>query len=132
MPTARSLLVGPMIAALALGGCGSDEPSSAPADCTRVEGGEVTLVARNLQWNIDCLQVTAGTEVTFTVRLEDEGVKHDLEVFGNGIERVKTPLESGPATQTLEVPFEQPGPSSYVCTIHAQMEGDIFAEPPAR
>ena len=132
MPKACSLLFGAVLAGLALTGCGSDEPSSAPADCTRVEGGEVTLVARNLQWNIDCLQVTAGTEVTFTVRLEDEGVKHDLEVYGNGIDRVKTPLEAGPATQTLEVTFPEPGTSSYVCTIHAQMEGDIFVEQPAR
>jgi plastocyanin len=132
MPKARSLLLGVALTALALVGCGSDEPSSAPADCTRVEGGEVTLVARNLQWNLDCLQVTAGTEVTFTVRLEDEGVKHDLEVYGDGVERVKTPLESGPATQTLQVPFPKPGNASFVCTIHAQMEGDIFAEQPAR
>ena len=45
---------------------------------------------------------------------------------------MKTPLESGPATQTLQVPFPKPGTSSFVCTIHAQMEGDIFAEQPAR
>jgi len=53
-------------------------------------------------------------------------------VYGDGVERVKTPLESGPATQTLQVPFPKPGTSSFVCTIHAQMEGDIFAEQPAR
>jgi plastocyanin len=133
MPTARALLlgpvIGPLIGALVLAGCGTDEPSSAPADCTRVEGGAVTLVARNLEWDTDCLRVTVGTEVTFTVRNEDDGVKHDLEVYGNGIERMKTPLEAGPVTQTLKVTFPEAGTYSYVCTIHAQMEGDIFAEP---
>ena len=132
MSPARTLVAAAIAACVLAAGCGSDEPSSAPADCTRVENGAVTLVARNLQWNTECLRVPAGTKVTFTVRLEDEGVKHDLEVFGNGVDRVKTPLEAGPATQTLEVTFPEPGTSSYVCTIHAQMEGDIFVEQPAR
>jgi hypothetical protein len=118
-------------AALLVAGCGSDDPTSAPDDCTPVEDGAVTLVARNIQWSTDCL-VTPARPITITVRNEDDGVKHDLEVYGQGMERVKTPLEAGPVTQTLEVPLPEAGGTfSYVCTIHAQMEGDLFAEPPA-
>ena len=86
-------------------------------------------MARNLQWNLDA-SGHAGTEVTFTVRLEDEGVKHDLEVYGDGVERVKIAARAGPATQTLRSPSRTR--LLLVCTIHAQMEGDIFAEQPAR
>jgi plastocyanin len=129
MSTLRTVLVSALSAGLLLAGCGSDSSSSAPSDCTEVAGDHVTLVARNLQWNTECLRVPAG-KLTFTVKLEDSGVKHDLEVYGTGIERVKTPLQAGPATQTLVVRLPPTGGTfSYVCTIHAQMEGRLFAEP---
>jgi plastocyanin len=130
MSAARASLLALALAGLVVltAGCGSDGPSSAPSDCTRADDGKPTLVARNLQWNTDCLRVPAG-EVTFTVQLEDEGVKHDLEVYGTGIERTKTELEAGPATQTLDVDLPSAGGTfSYVCTIHAQMEGDLFVD----
>ena len=84
--------------------------ATAPSDCTKIVGGKVTLVARNLQWNTDCLRGAAGEDVAFTVKLEDEGVKHDLEVFGQGIERAKTPLEAGRPPRRLDVRLPQPGP----------------------
>ena len=42
---------------------------------------------------------------------------------------VLTALEAGPATQTLDVDLPAAGGTfSYVCTIHAQMEGDLFVD----
>ncbi len=41
-----------------------------------------------------------------------------------------SPLAAGPTTQTLEVQLPKAGRYQYVCTIHAQMEGDLFADPP--
>jgi plastocyanin len=120
-----SLLLGLAV----LAGCGSDDPSGAPSDCTRIEGGAVTLVARNIRWDTDCLRVEAGTTVTFTVDNQDDGVKHDLEVYGQGI-REKTPLEAGPVVQTLVMTFERPGRYQFVCTIHATMEGELFVDAP--
>ena len=130
MSAARSSFLALALAGLVVltAGCGSDGPSSAPSDCTRADDGKPTLVARNLQWSTECLRVPAG-KVTFTVENEDEGVKHDLEVYGTGIERTKTELEAGPATQTLDVDFPAAGGTfAYVCTIHAQMEGDLFVD----
>jgi len=113
----------------ALAACGDDGASSPPSDCTPVEGGRITLVARNLQWNTECLRVPEPGMVTFTVELTDEGVEHDLEVYGRG-RRAKTPLEQGPKTQTLEFDFPEPGAYRFVCTIHAQMEGTIYVDSP--
>jgi plastocyanin len=131
VPAVRSLLAAAGLAALVLTGCGGDDgPTTAPSDCTPVTGGKTTLVASNLRWSTECLRAPVG-DLTFTVRNEDDGVKHDLEVYGGTMERAKTPLFSGPASETLEVTLPAPGRYSFVCTIHAQMEGDLFAEPPA-
>ena len=123
-------MIVPVAVAGALAGCGDDAASSPPAGCTPVVAGKVTLVARNLQWNTECLRVPGPGKVTFVVELEDEGVEHDLEVYGRG-RRAKTPLEAGPTTQTLEFDFPEPGTYRFVCTIHAQMEGTIYVDAPA-
>ena len=111
---------------VAVAGCGGDKSASPPAGCTAVTGPAYTLVARNISWNTDCLKVKAGTTVRFTVKLEDEGVKHDLQIFGQG-QKEETALQSGPVTQTLSFPFTK-GFYQYVCTIHANMEGTIYAQ----
>jgi plastocyanin len=131
VPAVRSLLLAAAGAALLLAACGGDDgPSTAPADCTRVTGGKATLVAEDLRWDTECLRAPVG-DLTFTVRNEDDGVKHDLEVHGGTMERAKTPLFSGPASETLDVTLPAPGRYSFVCTIHSQMEGELYAERPA-
>jgi len=120
-------VLGAALACAPLAACGGDSSSSAPADCTAVAGDAVTLVARNIQWNTDCLKVKPGEAVHFTVQLKDEGVKHDLQVFGHGVKQ-QTPLQSGPATQQLVVTLPEAGYYQYVCTIHANMEGAIYAQ----
>lgn len=119
--------IGGLALSSVVGGCGSDAGEAAPGDCTPIVGGKTTLVARNLAWDEDCLRVLPGTEVTFTVRLEDVAVKHDLEITGPS-GRAKTDLESGPTTQTLRFPFPEDGRHRFVCTIHTPMEGDIYVE----
>ena len=121
MAICATLLVG------ALAGCGAESNSAAPADCTPVAGNKVTLIAENIQWNTKCLKVKAGIAITFTVLLKDEGVKHDLQIFSNGSEKKQTPLEAGPKTQTLVFTFPTAGYYQYVCTIHSNMEGAIYA-----
>jgi hypothetical protein len=129
MTVPRTLVAAAALVALCLTGCGSDSSDSAPSDCTKIVGGKVTLVARNIQWNTRCLEAPAGQKhLSFTARLEDNGVKHDLQVYGQGISE-KTPLVAGPATLHLDVTLPRPGHYQFACTIHAQMEGDLFADP---
>jgi len=113
--------------AVPLVACGGDSATKAPSDCTPVVGAKFTMIARNIQWNTDCLKVVTGSKVQFTVELEDEGVKHDLQIYGQTT-REKTPLAAGPVTLSLLAPFPYEGVYHYVCSIHANMEGTIYAQ----
>lgn len=123
----RPLLAVALVAGL--GACGDDDaPESAPDDCTPIEGGAFTMVAENLAWNVECLTVPVGTEITFTVDNRDRSVGHNLSVFGPS-GREKTDIETGPATQTLVYVADVEGYHQFACDPHANMEGDLWVEP---
>lgn len=118
-----------LAAALALvGGCGGDDPpTSAPEDCTSIEGGRHTLVAENLSWDTDCLRLDQPQEIAFTVDLRDRSVDHNLSVFGPS-GKAETPLERGPKRQRLDYDAVRAGRHQYVCDIHPSMEGELWVE----
>lgn len=126
-------LLRPVVLVLALAGgvtaCGGDDaPSAAPADCTPIEGGEVTLVAENLQWDDDCFTVPAGTTITFTVDNRDRAVGHNLAIGGPSGD-AKTDIEAGPITQTLVYEATEPGAHPFECEPHASMmKGTLWVE----
>ena len=131
MPLRRSIhplvLVVALLAGLAA--CGDDAPSAAPADCTRIEGGEVTLVAENLQWSEDCLRAPVGTTITFTVDNRDRSVGHNLSIEGPS-GKAATDVEQGPVTQTLTFEATEPGPHPFECVPHASMmKGTLWIDP---
>lgn len=120
-----------LVVALAVGlaACGDDAPSSAPADCTRIEGGKVTIVAENLRWSDDCFRAPVGTTITFTVDNRDRSVGHNLAIDGPSGE-AKTEVEQGPVTQTLIYEATKPGPHPFECEPHASMmNGTLWIDP---
>jgi plastocyanin len=113
-----------------LAACGGDDaPSAAPADCTRIEGGEATIVAENLKWDVECFRAPVGTTITFTVENRDRSVGHNLAIGGPSGD-AKTDIEQGPATQTLTYEATEPGPHPFECEPHASMmEGTLWIDP---
>src|SRR3546814_1633785 len=88
--------------------CGDDDESSSssdPADCTAAVDGEVTIVADDLDWEVDCLTAPAGEPLTVIVDNQDEGVNHNIH-FTDAPEQPKTELRSGLVVQELEVDLE--------------------------
>jgi plastocyanin len=118
------------LVALVLAGCGGDdEPADGPPDdCTPIEDGAFTMVAENISWNVSCLQVEVGTEITFTVDNRDRGVGHNLSVFGPS-GKAKTDIETGPVTQTLVYDASTEGYHQFACDPHAPMEGQLWVVP---
>src|SRR3546814_17058230 len=63
--------------------CGDDDESSSssdPADCTAAVAGEVTIVADDLDWEVDCLTAPAGEQLTDIVDNPDAGGNHKIPV----------------------------------------------------
>jgi plastocyanin len=125
---AAPLLAAAVLAALLAAGCGDDAPTSIPEDCTPIEDGRVTLVAENLRWDLECLRVPAGTEITFTIENRDQSVGHNLAIGGPSGE-AKTEIEAGPVTQTLVYDASTPGRHPFECEPHASMmQGNLWVE----
>lgn len=100
-------------------------PPGEQTDCGVAEGGSVTLVAKDLAWDVPCLQAPEGIPLTIVVKNEDDGVNHDLRFTGIPGEP-STPLEAGPITQKLKLGGDlKPGTYDYVCDIHPNMTGTL-------
>jgi plastocyanin len=121
-------------AGLLLGACGDDSGTSSTGatgstgqehGCAVAEGGTVTIVAKDLAWDVPCLQAPEGNPLTITVDNRDAGVNHNLHVTGLP-DAPKTDLEAGPVTQALALPGGlAAGEYAYVCDIHPNMTGTL-------
>lgn len=102
-----------LAAALALGACGGG------GDATT----ELDLVADDIAFDTSSLSAPSGT-ITITFENEDEGITHNLQVTGDGVD-ASTEIVEGPVEQTLT--FEAgPGTYDYVCVVHPnEMTGTL-------
>lgn len=84
---------------------------------------ELTLVGDDIAFDTSTLSAPAGT-ITITFQNEDEGITHNLEVTGDGVD-ASTEIAEGPVEQTLT--FEAgPGTYDYVCVVHPnEMTGTL-------
>jgi plastocyanin len=121
-------VVGVLVVAAAVAGCGGDDGGGATSSpsgtaCRAADQGRVTIVAKDLAWDTDCLQGTLGGELTIELDNRDDGVNHDLHIKGAPGDP-HTPLAAGPVTQHLQVALPA-GTYEYVCDIHPAMVGKL-------
>jgi len=105
------------VSAAACGGDGDD----GTADSAAGQGAAVTI--DTFIFSPDPLEVDAGTTVTFTNRDDTlhtvtEGTR-DRPVKGGFDLQLDGPGESG------EITLDQPGTITYICDIHAGMDGTV-------
>jgi plastocyanin len=115
-----------LVMAALLAGCGDD--GSAGDDghasgCRSAEGGQVTVVADDIAWDVDCLEAPAGAPLTIVIDNQDDGVPHNMHVK-DAPGGPKTDLEAGPVTQELDVTLDA-GDYEFVCDIHPNMVGTL-------
>jgi plastocyanin len=114
--------------AILVGACGGgDDDVVAPPEpgCRVAEDGRVEIVARDLAWDTDCLEVPAGTPVVVAVDNRDDGVNHNLRLTGAPGDP-GTDLEAGPVIQELDLELPV-GDYDFVCDIHPTMVGVLHA-----
>lgn len=109
---------------LALSSCGDSEESgpAATVGCKDARDGRVTLVARDIRWDTDCLRADSGA-LTIEVDNRDEGINHNVHVPG-APGSPATELAPGPVVQELEVVLTV-GEYEYICDLHPNMVGTL-------
>ncbi len=117
------------VATLFLAACGASGEDAATGDAGEPvpSGGAVTaftIVADDLAWDLDRVEVLTGQEITVTVE-NREGADHNLHVLSDG--DPKTELAAGPVTQTLQFTLDEPGEYDFICDLHPFMKGVIVA-----
>jgi plastocyanin len=107
-----------------LGACSSDDasPSTTVAGCAQVVDGKVTLVAKDLAYDADCIDASPG-DVTIVLQNDDEGVNHNIHL-PDLPDSPATDLHVGPATDELPVTLPA-GDVEFVCDLHSNMVGTI-------
>lgn len=116
--------------AVALRGPVEAEPEETPPPSGPVT--EVTIVAQNIQFDLDEIVFPADTDVTVTFQNTDAGIPHDFTVWpdeqaatGGGESIAATP--TFPGADEEDVTFNSDGTGSYYfnCTVHPSMSGTI-------
>jgi plastocyanin len=111
--------------AVGLSACGSDRAAPpVSAACTSPTNGAVVVVAKNLQFQQRCLEVTAGQSFKLRFDNKDSGTPHDWVLKGAG-DDIGTDLVSGPKTTEITVPALKAGSYTFVCTVHPNMSGTV-------
>lgn len=106
-------------------------PAAAEPECT-AEGTEHSLVAENLDFDIDCLAVPADTPFTIELTNLDEDLTHDVGIADRPNPDFDDFLFDGEMIgvsemMTYEVDGLPEGEYFFFCTIHViRMKGDLL------
>ncbi|MFO7281148.1 MAG: cupredoxin domain-containing protein [Thermoanaerobacterales bacterium] len=120
----RAVLL-PLLVALAGAACGDGDDGARVSSEPVPDDPDVVIVAEDMAFAPDEVEVPAGEPVTIVIDNRDEGVNHNIHVEGSP-EPDRTPLELGPSQQALTVTLPA-GTYGFVCDIHPGMTGTVVA-----
>lgn len=102
----------------------TDEPTGEPSDGPT----EATIVAVNIQFDTDSMELAANAEVTVTFDNQDAGVPHNWAMYTD--ESASQEIFVGeifPGPEVREHAFTTPEPGEYYfrCDVHPNMQGTV-------
>jgi plastocyanin len=118
----------------ALGGaCGDGGSNQATPTSLNGDGSQLQIWADDSSsFNTDALQAPADEPFAVTFDNRDTGVYHNFALYESEDDAGDTDkaiaaseLESGPDTQTVEVPALPPGEYYFQCDLHPNMRGTL-------
>lgn len=108
---------------------GPDPTRTWPPSCSQ-GGPELTLTARDLVFDTDCLVVEVGSPFTIELHAEDVGVADNVSIYRDGSDAADPlfvgGIVTGLDTITYEVPPLDPGTYVFRSDVHSQMSGTLF------
>ncbi|HXF50194.1 MAG TPA: cupredoxin domain-containing protein [Dehalococcoidia bacterium] len=123
-----------VVAPTPAGGATPAPAGPTPTPAAQVE--EITIVAKNILFDLDEIRVKAGSQVKLTVDNQDGGVPHNWALYESESAAtagqapiVATPLETGPVKQELVFDAPDPGEYFFRCDVHpTTMTGTFIVE----
>jgi plastocyanin len=117
-------------AALSLAACGGGGGDGGGPNATcSPSGTSLSISAKNLQFDTDCLAAPAGQPFTISFDNQDPGTPHDVSIYsdpGMSQELFKGSVFNGVKTETYHVHPLQPGTYHFRCDVHPAMKGTFI------
>ncbi|MPZ22108.1 MAG: hypothetical protein GEU28_00855 [Dehalococcoidia bacterium] len=129
----RLLLFGPALVCL-LAACGDDDGDDESQAAALDPVTEITIVAQDIDFDIEEFKAPTAASLTITVVNEDENVPHNIAFYTDdsadeAIDGASTELEDGPIVQELVFTVPAPGEYYYHCDAHpVLMRGTLIVE----
>jgi cytochrome c oxidase subunit 2 len=92
-------------------------------------GPAVTIVAKDIAWNTNCLAVPAGSPISITVTNRDTGIDHNFAIYDSFSQTKKffqTGRFPGVATRTDQIARLKPGRYYFQCDVHGPSMSGVF------
>ncbi len=127
--TAAALVT--LASAVALVGCGSDDPTLDQAGSVCTPGGTaLTISARDIKFDKPCLAAPVNQELTIALD-NREVVPHNVAIRNQAgdADLFSGEVFSGPKVVTYTVPGLAPGTYKFWCSVHpSQMQGTFLVQ----
>jgi plastocyanin len=123
------MLVGGVVAVLALGACGKDDKKDqgakppASAQGSGPLSGDAPVDIVNFEFKPQTITVKPGTKVTWT---NQDTAIHDIKDTSSLATPVAKEMSKG---DTFAITYAAPGSYSYICGIHTYMKGSVEVVP---
>ncbi len=112
-------------------GAASGAPSGAPSPAGSGSTAVVQISASGIKFEQSDVTVAAGAPFQIQFENKDAGTPHNVSIHQGGPtgpELFKGEIFNGVGTRTYDVPALDPGPYSFVCSVHPTMTGSLTAQ----